>query len=104
MLCLEPQNTKSTRAFRTPTTGRHGFWKYKRSIGSLVKSYATAITGSNHNIFSQYIIKMPGYKQEKYAPEKTEEVNTLEKRFSSDVGLSTTDYVYIAVLALAYFY
>jgi hypothetical protein len=47
---------------------------------------------------------MPGYKQEKYAPEKTEEVNTLEKRFSSDVGLSTTDYVYIAVLALAYFY
>jgi len=47
---------------------------------------------------------MPGYKQEKYAPEKTEEVNTLEKRFWSDVGLSTTDYVYIAVLALAYFY
>jgi hypothetical protein len=47
---------------------------------------------------------MPGYKQEKYAPEKTEKVDTLEKRFWSDVGLSTADYIYIAAIALAYFY
>jgi hypothetical protein len=47
---------------------------------------------------------MPGYKQEKYAPEKTPEVNTLEKRFWSDIGLSTADYIYVAAILLAYFY
>jgi hypothetical protein len=47
---------------------------------------------------------MPGYKQEKYAPEKTTEVDTLEKRFSGGVGLSTADYMYIVAILLAYFY
>lgn len=46
---------------------------------------------------------MPGYKQEKYAPEKTEEVPTLKDRFV-DLGLTSRDYVYILLIILAYYY
>lgn len=46
---------------------------------------------------------MPGYKQEKYAPEKTDDVATLDTRFV-DVGLTSRDYVYILLIALAYYY
>ena len=46
---------------------------------------------------------MPGYKQEKYAPEKTEEVPTLGERFV-DLGLTSRDYVYLLIIGLAYYY
>lgn len=46
---------------------------------------------------------MPGYKQEKYAPEKTDDVATLDQRFV-DVEPASRDYVYVLIIMLAYYY